>query len=523
MNGGSTLTTILVPAGALGAAVDAAHIARGIEMGVDAIACDAGSTDSGPAYLARGVSKLSRDSIRHDLGILIPAAFKAGVPLIIGSCGTAGTDSGVDWTRDIAIEIAREHGIQPKIALLYSEQDPRVIKRKLAEGKIAPLAPSGQLTEEAIDSCDHVVALMGVEPYVDALRQGADIILGGRTTDTAVLCCVPIMRGMPAGLSWHAGKIAECGGLCTVSPREGGVLFRIGTNAFEVEPLNLANRCTPYTVSSHMLYENSDPFVLLEPGGVLDVRDAEYEAADDRITRVTGSRWTERPYTMKLEGAGAGAFQTIMFIGIRDPKVLASLELFQARLLADLHKRVDAAFGAVAGDYDISLRFYGWSGVTGQALPAGTPNPVEVGVMFVVTAATQELATRIAKTCNPRFFHFPPGSRDGAAELCLPVQPGGDRARSSLLVQNQSRRSRGRSAGADEVGLGGAPAGAGSAGDLCLGSKRLAATFGRRMRGRIGSPSICSSEIRGPTSPTRTTRQFVHGPLQICLVQTKRT
>ena len=27
--------------------------------------------------------------------------------------------------------------------------------------------------------------------------------------------------------------------------------------------------------------------------------------------------------------------------------------------------------------------------------------------MFVATAATQELATRIAKTCNPRFFHFP--------------------------------------------------------------------------------------------------------------------
>jgi hypothetical protein len=373
---------------------------------VDAIACDAGSTDSGPSYLARGVSKVSRESIRHDLAILIPAAFEAGVPLIIGSCGTAGTDSGVDWTRDIAIEIARECRIAPKIALLYSEQHKSAIKRKLAEGRVAPLAPSG-LTEATVDDCDHIVALMGVEPYIDALRQGADIILGGRTTDTAVLCCVPIMRGAPAGLSWHAAKITECGGLCSVNPSEGGVLFRIGPDHFEVEPLNLRNRCTPYTVSSHMLYENSDPFVLVEPGGILDVSDATYEAVDDRITRVRGSRWTPRRYTMKLEGASGGAFQTIMFIGIRDPKVLASLELFETRMLAELRRRVERAIGLQAGDYDISLRIYGWNGVTGQKPPAGTPAPNEVGVMFVATAATQEMATRIAKTCNPLFFHFP--------------------------------------------------------------------------------------------------------------------
>jgi hypothetical protein len=400
-------TTILVPTGALGAGVNAAHVERGMSLGVDAIACDAGSTDSGPSYLARGVSKVSRESVRHNLAILIPAAFRAGVPLIIGSCGTAGTDSGVDWTRDIAIEIARECGISPKIALLYSEQNRATIKRKRASGKITPLAPSTDLTDAAIDDCEHIVALMGVEPYIDALRHGADIILGGRTTDTAVLSCVPIMRGAPAGLAWHAAKITECGGLCSVNPSEGGVLFRIGDDDFDVEPLNPANRCTPYTVSSHMLYENSDPFQLVEPGGILDVSDASYEAVDDRITRVKGSRWSPRPYTMKLEGAGGGAFQTIMFIGIRDPKVLSSLPVFETRMMTALRRRVDAMIGSAAGDYDISLRIYGWNGVTGEQPPAGTPPPSEVGIMFVATAATQEMATRITKTCNPAFFHFP--------------------------------------------------------------------------------------------------------------------
>jgi hypothetical protein len=400
-------TTILVPTGALGAGVSQAHVERGIALGANAIACDAGSTDSGPSYLARGVSKVSRESIRHDLAILIPAAFRAGIPLVIGSCGTAGTDAGVDWTRDIAIEIARENQISPKIALLYSEQDRATIKRKRAAGKITSLAPDVPLTDAMIDNCDHIAALMGVEPYIDALRQGADIVLGGRTTDTAVLGCVPIMRGASAALTWHAAKITECGGLCSVNPREGGVVFRIDADNFEVEPLSLENSCTPYTVSSHMLYENSDPFLLFEPGGVLDVTDATYQAVDTRITRVSGARWTKRPYTMKLEGAGSGAFQTIMFVGIRDPKVLAALDLFETRMLGTLHRRVATAIGLAPAEYDISLRIYGYNGVTGTRPPPGTPAPTEVGVMFVATAATQEMATRIAKTCNPWFFHFP--------------------------------------------------------------------------------------------------------------------
>ena len=35
--------------------------------GAQAIAGDSGSTDSGPSYLARGVSKINRESIKRDL------------------------------------------------------------------------------------------------------------------------------------------------------------------------------------------------------------------------------------------------------------------------------------------------------------------------------------------------------------------------------------------------------------------------------------------------------------------------
>src|SRR5580692_11932835 len=116
--------TVLVPTGMLGAGVRREHIRYGIAAGVDAIAADSGSTDSGPSYLARGVSKMNRESLKRDLEILMDEAHRAKIPLLVGTCGTSGTDAGVDWTRDIVIEVARDLGITPKIACLYSEQSP---------------------------------------------------------------------------------------------------------------------------------------------------------------------------------------------------------------------------------------------------------------------------------------------------------------------------------------------------------------------------------------------------------------
>src|ERR1700730_644411 len=135
--------TVLVPTGMLGAGVQREHIRYGIAAGAHAIAADSGSTDSGPSYLARGVSKMNRESIKRDLDILMDEAFKAKIPLLIGTCGTSGTDAGVDWTRDIAIEVARDLGITPKIACLYSEQSPADLVSKNRQGQKNPLPPLG--------------------------------------------------------------------------------------------------------------------------------------------------------------------------------------------------------------------------------------------------------------------------------------------------------------------------------------------------------------------------------------------
>jgi len=399
---------VLVPVGSLGVGVRAEEVRYGIERGAHVIASDAGSTDSGAAYLALGIAKYHREAVKRDLQVLMAAQAAHGIPLLIGSCGQAGGNGGLEWTRDIAIEVSNELKLTPRIAVIYSEQNKDVLKKKSALGKIHALAPLGPISDALIDSCEHIVAMMGPEPYIDALKMGADIVLGGRTTDTAVLAAVPLMHGMPPGLAWHAGKIGECGAQCTVNPAGGaGVLLRVGVDNFEVEPLSPANRCTQDTVSAHMLYENSDPFSLVEPGGILRVIDSRYLQVDPRTVRVTGATWDPKPYTMKLEGASAGPYQTIMIVGIQDPHVLANLDAFHDKMLAALHDRVAKTIGSEAGDYHISLRLYGWNAMTGRPVPSGAAAPREVGVLFVATAATQSMATLIAKACNPYLFHFP--------------------------------------------------------------------------------------------------------------------
>ena len=101
---------VLVPAGVLGWGISADEIAAGLALSPHAIAVDAGSTDSGPAYLATGRSKYGRQSIKRDLSLLMDARRRAGIPLLIGSCGTSGCDMAVDQTLEIAMEVAREQG-----------------------------------------------------------------------------------------------------------------------------------------------------------------------------------------------------------------------------------------------------------------------------------------------------------------------------------------------------------------------------------------------------------------------------
>ena len=94
-----------------------------------------------------------------------------------------------------------------------------------------------------------------------------------------------------------------------------------------------------------------------------------------------------------------------------------------ASLRKNLHQRITDVLQMTQKDYDISLRAYGWNALTGQTPEKGTPPPREVGMMLVVTAETQKKATKIAKVCNPYFFHFPLNVEKPLPSFGFPFSP----------------------------------------------------------------------------------------------------
>src|SRR5690606_6907418 len=170
------MTRVLIPTGALGLGYDRGALERGVANRPDIIAIDGGSTDSGPSYLGRGVSKYSRASTKVEWRELMQARAKAGVPLVIGTAGTCGADAAVDWLFDITREIALEEGMKVKVATLKSGQPKERVKAALDGGRLHPLPAAPDICEAVVDDCTNIVALAGVEQVTAALATGADIV-----------------------------------------------------------------------------------------------------------------------------------------------------------------------------------------------------------------------------------------------------------------------------------------------------------------------------------------------------------
>lgn len=415
-------TRILIPSGVLCLGFDRAALARGVAANPDLIAIDGGSTDSGPWSLGAGQSKYARSVTKSEWRELMLARAEAVVPLVIGTAGTCGADACVDWMFDITQELATELGQSLRIARLYSNQPSPRITDALAAGRVKPLTPAPEINAETLAQMTHIVALAGAEQIQAALNTGADIIIAGRTTDTAIIAALPLMRGDHAGAAWHGAKVAECGALCSTNPTSGVILVDFDESGFTVEPLAEGATCTPHSVSAHMLYENSDPFILYEPGGYLDVTQTRYTALDARRTRATGSKWVPGPYTVKLEGARAAGFQTTLIAVLRDAHYVANAQEWVNKLHAFLDALIAKRIGLEVEAYDLDFRLIGVDAALG-AMENRPGNPTEVGVLLIITATTQALASEIGKLANPHLLHYPLTQGEELPTFAFPYSP----------------------------------------------------------------------------------------------------
>ena len=413
----------LAPSGSMGSGYNLEAFDRGLAAGPHFIGQDAGSTDMGPYYHGTGATFLPLATYRYDLSIMLRAARRSRIPLIIGSALTSGANVSLEQAVKLVQEVAREHKLSFRMAVISAEIDKADLKRRLRQAPFDSLGPE-PLTAETIDRCGPIVAQMGVEPFIKALASGAEVIIAGRACDDVIFAAMPMMEGYDPGLALHCGKILECAGLSAVPcDLAEPLLGRVRRDHFEVEPCHPSHRCTTVSVAGHSLYERGDPCLQPGPGGMNDLTNATYTQVDERRVKVTGSRFIpDAIYRVKLEGAEHLGFRSVVLVGIRDPFMIAALD----KLFAELRERAESRFRLSGKGVHLNFSVYGRNAVMGGLEPGTGTNPHEVGLLIDVVAPDQELATGVAMFVRGTLQHASyPGIMNTAGNMAYPFSPFG--------------------------------------------------------------------------------------------------
>jgi hypothetical protein len=396
---------ILCPNGHLGFAPSKeGSFALGKKQHPDYYCCDSGSDDIGPVPLGEDACASPYAWQVHDLEMMLLAAREQNVPMIIGSAGDTGSNSRVDMYVDIIKNLAQKHNLKPfKLAYFYSELPKAVLKAKMKAGiEIKGLDNRPALTEDELDATSRIVAVAGVHPFIKALEQGADVIIGGSCSDCAVFAAPAIFEGFPPDLSYYLGKVLECASFCAepYGAKE-TVLGTITKEDVKVTAMHPDQRCSIASVAGHAMYERSNPYFEYVAGGLLDMTNCSYEQFDEKTCRITGPVFKPQhdPYLVKLEGSGKVGEMRVGIAGVRDPYSIKNID----KVLAWAREQVAEQMKGV--DYELHFIVYGKNGVMGDMEPQKKITSHELCVVIKGVAPTAEQAELVATMGTRGIFY----------------------------------------------------------------------------------------------------------------------
>jgi hypothetical protein len=395
---------ILCPNGHLGfAPTRTGSFEIGLTHEPNMIACDSGSCDCGPVPLGSNGSSSPVNWQKHDIEVMLVGARKLGIPMMIGSAGDTGTNKRVDLFVSLVKEIAREHGMAKfKLGYFYSDVPRARVEREIKAGRqVRGLDGRADLTLQELEATDQIVAVAGVHPYIKLLDEGADVVIGGRSSDCAIFAAPAIRKGYPEALAYFYGKIMECASFCA-EPYGGkeSVLGEITHDDVKVTAMLPEQRCTVASVSAHAMYERGNPFYEHFLGGHIDMRDCVYEQYDERTTRVMGPRFiADTELRVKLEGAGKVGERFIGLVGVRDPTTIARID----EVIAWSRNEVRKQYGQ--SGYELAYNVYGRDAILGAMEPNRNRPVHEICVLIQGIARDRRIAEDITMIAYRQMFY----------------------------------------------------------------------------------------------------------------------
>jgi len=395
--------------GLLGYGYSEAALEAAFAEKVDYVGVDAGSTDPGPYYLGSGKSFTDRGAVKRDLSLALPKVLAQKAPFIIGTAGGAGSQAHVDWLLEIIREIASEQKLSFKMGIVYSDVSKEYVLQKLDSGKISNMSDNFPLDRQAVEDSTRIVSQIGIAPIVKLLEKKVDVIVCGRACDTAIYAAPCIYEGYDPGLAFHMAKIMECGAMCSEPVAAADVMQAyIEKDWFQLRPANPMRRCTVARVAAHTMYEQTNPYMIYEPDGVIDLKNTTYEQVDERTVRVRGSKFTEAEQkTLKLEGVRCVGFRTICVGGIYDPATIDHMDFIEKTVTGFIHENASVP----SEDYHLNFRRYG----DAQS---------NMCVVIDVVGKTQAIADMICALARSRMLHCDyTGRKSSAGNVAFPFSP----------------------------------------------------------------------------------------------------
>ena len=338
---------------------------------------------------------------------------------VIANAGGVNPQACMEATLDLA---GRRGAKGLKVGIIEGDDILERIPELLGAGEELANMDDGRPLSDVADRVTSANVYIGAGPVAQCLAQGADIVIGGRITDTA-LVAGPLLYEFGWSTNDHdklaaatiAGHIVECGPQCTggnfTAWRDVQDFIRIGYPVIEAledgtfyvtKHEGTGGLVDRRTVISQLLYELADPDRYLTPDCTANFASAELTPAGPDRVKVDGIRGGPPPDTYKVSISYKNGFKTAGQLTVSGPDAVE-----KARLCADIVFGRLALDGVTFQDDEKLVEILG-SGVCHQGI-APQANPPEVVLRLGVRHRDRENVNRFGTEIVPLVTSGPPG------------------------------------------------------------------------------------------------------------------
>lgn len=353
------------------------------------------------------------------MGEILPDCVERGVRVVANAGGV-----NLEACRDAVLEEARKAGLagRVRVGTVIGDDILARLEELIARGHELRNMETGRPLTDVLDKVQSANAYIGAAPIVRALEKGANVVITGRSTDTA-LTYAPMIHAfgwsptdydrLAAGVV--AGHINECGaqatgGNCLLDWQSIPNMADIGFPIIEANPdgtfvvtkhEGTGGRVSIATVTEQLLYEMGDPREYITPDVIADFTTIRLEQVGPDRVRVHGVKGRAPTDMLKVSVSYSAGYKAVGTLVYAWPDA-AEKAMAADRILRERLDRLGLRFD------EIRTELVGWNSTHG---PLAGPPPAdlpEVQLRVAVRSTEKAPVERFTREIAPLILTGPP-------------------------------------------------------------------------------------------------------------------